>query len=251
MGLVEFERKGQTVVLKLNRPEKLNALNEQMRLELIDKLKKANSDEKARCIVLTGEGKGFCVGADLDSVREDLGSDLMDTFHPLLDEIRFGPKIVISAVNGVTAGAGMSIALSADIRYCSRSARFITAFHKIGLAPDTGLSFLLPRLMPAGKAMELLLSGGELDSEEASAMGLFRSVDDPMVEAMNKASELSGGPYLSYLQSKRLINKSIFGELRSFLALEAEVQRNLGRSSDFEEGKKAFGEKRRPLFRGR
>ena len=251
MSLVETERKGQTAVLRLNRPEKLNALNEQMRLELMAKLRGANSDETVRCIVLTGEGKGFCVGADLDSINLDLGADLASTFHPLLNEIRFGPKLFISAVNGVAAGAGISLALSADVRYCSRAARFITAFHKIGLAPDTGLSFLLPRLMPAGKAMELLLSGGEMDGEEASALGLFRSVDDPVGEALKKASELADGPYLSYLQSKRLINKSIFGESQSFLALEAEVQRNLGLSGDFEEGKKAFGEKRRPSFRGR
>ncbi len=251
MSFVECERQGSVTLLRLNRPEKLNALNRQMRIELISELVSANADDETRCVVLTGNGKGFCVGADLDSAESDFGNDLADTFHPAMEEMRFGRKIFISAVNGVAAGAGISIALAADIRYCSRNSRFVTAFHKIGLAPDTGLSFLLPRLMPAAKAAELLLTGGELSSSEVDGYGLFHSVEDPLAEAMGKAREVSSGPFLSYVQSKKLINRSIFCGANSFLAVEAEVQRALGSSSDFDEGRKAFKEKRTPSFTGR
>lgn len=250
MSFVESEMNEGVLTLRLNRPEKLNALSRPMRIELIDKLKSANSDSDVRCVIITGNGKGFCVGADLDSIAGDLGDDLSETFHPILREIRFGPKLFISAVNGVAAGAGISIALAADVRYCNPSARFVTAFHSIGLAPDTGLSFLLPRLAPSGRLIQLLLTGGELGAVEASEGGLFNIAEDPVSAAGLLAARLSGGPLLSYTESKKLLNESVFGGMDSFLVSEASAQGRLGRTKDFEEGKKAFSEKRKPSFRG-
>lgn len=250
MSLVDSELKDGVLTLRLNRPEKLNALNRSMRLELIEKLGAANQDSAVRCVVISGSGKGFCVGADLDSIAGELGEDLSSTFHPILKEIRFGPRIYISAVNGVAAGAGISLALAADIRYCSPTSRFVTAFHGIGLAPDTGLSFLLPRLAPSGKSMELLVSGGELTADEAAGMGLFNLADDPLTAALQKAAQIASGPLVSFSESKALINESLFAGMESFLKAESGAQGRLGSTKDFEEGKRAFREKRKPIFRG-
>lgn len=251
MSLVESELKNGILTIRLNRPGKLNALNSEMRIELIEQLKSANADSEVRCVILTGEGKGFCVGADLESIETDLGDDLSKTFHPILREIRFAPKLYISAVNGVAAGAGISIALAADERYCSPSARFVTAFHNIGLAPDTGLTFLLPRLAPSGRTMRLLLSGGEMGALEAVEERLFLPADDPLSAAEERAAQIASGPLVSYSESKRLLNESIFRGMDSFLEVESDVQGRLGSTKDFEEGKKAFREKRKPNFSGK
>ena len=167
MKTLSCSREGGVQVIAFNRPEKLNALNAQMRLELLEELKLANGDDEIRAVVITGSERAFCVGADLSSVSQDLRKDLGETFHPLLNEIRFGRKIFICAVSGVAAGAGLSLAVACDVRFSSRNARFVTAFHRIGLAPDTGLSFLLPRLVPAAAAFDLLLKGGEVSAELA------------------------------------------------------------------------------------
>lgn len=250
MSFVVTEKSGMVLTLRLDRPEKLNALNEEMRLELISHLRDANSDPSIRCVVLTGSGKAFCVGADLASVKQDLGRDLAETFHPVLNEIRFGPKIYLSAVNGVAAGAGISIALAADIRFCSAASRFVTAFHNVGLAPDTGLSFMLPRMMAAGKAIDLLIRGGEFNASEAEEYGLFRISDDPLNEALKEAEIIASGPFLSHVESKRLVNKAVFDGIAPFLLFESDSQGRLGRTLDHEEGKRAFSEKRKPSFRG-
>lgn len=250
MSFVDTEKSGMVVILKLDRPEKLNALNEEMRLELISCLKDANSDPSVRCVVLTGSGKAFCVGADLASAGDDLGRDLAETFHPILSEIRSGPKIYLSAVNGIAAGAGISIALAADVRFCSAASRFVTAFHRVGLAPDTGLSFMLPRMMGAGRAMDLLIRGGEFSAQEAEEFGLFRKSDDPLNEALREAEAIAGGPFLSHVESKRLVNRAVFGGMPAFLAFESKLQGRLGRTRDHEEGKRAFSEKRQPSFKG-
>lgn len=250
MSTVLREREGGVMLLRLNRPDRLNALNREMRLELASALHEANSDSAVKCIVLTGSGKGFCSGADLDGIEEDLSADLSATFHPILREIRLGPKIVISAVGGVAAGAGISIAVAADLRYCSPAARFVTAFHKLGLAPDTGLTFLLPRLVGAAGSMEMLLAGGEFGAQWAASTGLFTVADDPLAEAMSKAALLADGPTLSYQRSKTLLNESVFSGIGEFLASEAEAQGFLGRSADFSEAKAAFAGKRKPVYRG-
>lgn len=250
MNAIQSEQDGQVLTVRLNRPEKMNALSEQMRTELIACLRKANSDQGVRCIVITGNGKGFCAGADVSAIRGDMGEDLERTFHPILNEIRMGPKIYFAAINGVAAGAGMSIALATDVRFCVPEARFVTAFHRLGLVPDTGLTFLLPRLMGAGRAMRILLSGGEVAVAEAEELGLVRLSDDPLKSALGEARSMASGPFLSFLESKRLFNKSVFEGLEQFLGEEAVSQRRLGHTRDFEEGRAAFSEKRSPSFGG-
>ncbi len=251
MNTITCATNGAVETVTLNRPEKLNALSGEMRSELYEEFRRANRDEALRAVVLTGSGKGFCVGADLSSISNDLQRDLADTFHPLLREIRFGSKIYVCAVNGIAAGAGISLAVSCDVRFTARNARFVTAFHRIGLAPDTGLSFLLPRLIPPAAAFDLLLRGGEFTSEEAASWSLFSISEDPLSDALKAANEISSGPYMAFAKSKQILNASMFCDMERFLRLEAEAQGALGRSADFAEGCSAFAAKRRPDFVGR
>ncbi|MEM4372510.1 MAG: enoyl-CoA hydratase-related protein, partial [Metallosphaera sp.] len=146
MSLVQIRDHGPVSVISLSRPDKLNALSLELRSELLGSLRRFNSDPGKRVAILTGEGKAFSVGADLSSISSDLTEDLRSSFYPILREIRFSSKIYISAVNGVTAGAGISLALACDVKIASRGSRFVTAFHNIGLAPDTGLTLILARL---------------------------------------------------------------------------------------------------------
>lgn len=250
MHTLSCSKDGHIETIALNRPEKLNALSSEMRSELHEELRRANGDDDIRVVLLTGSGRGFCVGADLSSVSSDLKTDLRDTFHPLLREIRFGRKIFVCAVRGVAAGAGLSLAVACDLRFSSPDARFVTAFHRIGLAPDTGLSFMLPRLMPAAAAFDMLLRGGEFSAAQAASWSLFSVSDDPLSEAMKAAHEISTGPYRSFAESKRLLNASLFKGMGEFLDLEAEVQGELGHTHDFDEGRSAFSAKRQPEFTG-
>lgn len=251
MTALDVSVDGPVAQLTMNRAEKLNALNLDMRLELIDTLRKLNSSRDIRTVVLTGRGRAFCVGADIESISADLSDDLRKTFHPILREIIFGPKIFISAVDGVAAGAGISLAVACDIRYCSPGSKFVTAFHRIGLAPDTGLTYMLTRLAPASAVGELMLRGGEFTGEKAGEWNLFRLSDNPVPAALSAARDISAGPSLSYSASKELLNRSLFGDIDDYLSLEAELQGKLGRSLDFAEGVSAFREKRKPSFSGK
>ncbi len=251
MSMLLCSREGAVKIITFNRPEKLNALSSEMRSELFAEMRNANEDDSVRVVLLTGSGRGFCVGADLSSAAGDLKNELRESFHPLLKEIRFGRKIFICAVSGVAAGAGLSLAVACDMRFSSPDARFVTAFHRIGLAPDTGLSFMLPRLIPAAAAFELLLRGGEFSAKQAVSWSLFSASDNPLSDALKAAHEISAGPFLSFVKSKQLLNATLFTGMEQFLDIEAEVQGELGLTQDFAEGRAAFVEKRKAEFTGR
>lgn len=245
---VLVEEKGSITIITLNRPEKLNAMNVELRNQLLKALRDFNKDPKKKVGIITGNGRAFSVGADISSIAEDLAEDLRNSFHPIIKEIRFSPKIFISAVKGVVAGAGISLALATDIRYASKDSRFVMAFHNIGLAPDSGLALMMLRLGGI-KFEKYILTGGEFNSDIARELG-FEIVEDPLAEALKKAEEIINGPYKSYSASKRLINRVVYYDLEEFLDYEAAMQGALGKTHDFKEGIKAFLEKRKPEFTG-
>jgi enoyl-CoA hydratase/carnithine racemase len=251
---VLIDERGPITIFTLNRPERLNALSEDLRAELLDALRKFNGNPEKRVGVITGAGRAFSAGADI-SLRPDelknvnLEEELRDSFHLILREIRFSDKLFIAAVNGVAAGAGISLAVACDFAFASKSARFVMAFQGIGLAPDTGLTLMMSRLVGV-KALRYLLIGGEFSAEEAEVMGLVKVVDDPLGEALRFANELVQGPFKAYSYAKRLINEALFKDLDQFLSTEAKLQGELGRSHDFIEGVTAFIEKRKPKFTG-
>ena len=249
MAVVEVQDLGPVSVITLNRPEKLNAMNLELRSELGRAIREFNANQGKRVAVITGAGRAFSVGADIASVSEDLTEDLRISFYPIYREIRFSPKIFISAVNGVAAGAGISLSLVCDLRLASKNAKFVTAFHGIGLAPDTGLTLMLAR-MGGSRFLERLLLGGEITAQEMAEVGIVRLTDDPLGEALKLSEEISKGPFKAYSASKRLINRAIFFDIEEYLEYESAMQGFLGKTRDFKEGIKAFLEKRRPEFRG-
>jgi len=247
--------------LTLNRPEKLNALNEEMHAELRAALARAAGDEAVRAVLLTGAGRGFCAGQDLGDRAvgpgedpPDLGGTLDRLYNPLVRRIRTLPKPVVCAVNGVAAGAGANIALSCDIVLAARSASFIQAFARIGLLPDSGGTWLLPRLVGDARARALTLLAEKVEAETAAAWGLiWKAVDDDrlMEDARDLAARLARGPTRAYAAIKRALLESWRNDLNAQLDLERDLQRELGCSADYREGVLAFTEKRDPVFRGR
>ncbi|AWR96190.1 enoyl-CoA hydratase [Acidianus sulfidivorans JP7] len=246
---IVVEEKGEKILLiQLNRPEKLNAMNQELRNQLIKSIKDFNKDEKKRVAIITGSGRAFSVGADISSIDSiDLTEDLRNSFHEIIKNIIFSPKIFISAVNGISAGAGISLALACDFRFASKNSRFVMAFNNIGLAPDSGLALFMLRL--AGFRAQKYLYGGEFNSDEASYLG-FEIVEDPLASALKKAEEISDGAFKSYSGTKRLINRALYPDLEEFLDYEAAMQGVLGKTKDFKEGISAFNEKRKPKFIG-
>ncbi|MEM1599990.1 MAG: enoyl-CoA hydratase-related protein, partial [Sulfolobaceae archaeon] len=169
--MIKVENKEAYSIITLNRPEKLNALNLEMRMNLISKLREINSNPKIRAVILTGEGRAFCVGADVNEFVEDITSDLRKTFYPIIKEIRFSDKIYISAINGETAGACIGIALATDFRFVKKDSRSVTAFQRLGLASDTGVAYFLLNLVRDQMAYELATIGGEFTAEECEKCG--------------------------------------------------------------------------------
>lgn len=243
-----------TVVL--NRPDSLNSLNVPMRRELLAALKAIARDEAVRAVVLTGAGRGFCSGADLRGGPEerDFRTRLETEYNPLVRAIRDLPKPIIAAVNGVAAGAGVSLALACDLVYAAEDARFIQAFARIGLVPDSGSTRTLVRALGRHRAAQLIFTGEPLGAAEAHAAGLVNAVvpGDRLPDAAHAAAaQLAAGPTRALALAKRLINQAEDATLEESLASEAALQDVAGRTHDHAEGVAAFAEKREPRFVGR
>ena len=246
--------------ITLNRPEKLNAFNEVMHKELRIALADARADE-IRAVLLTGSGKGFCAGQDLsDRVQAqggsapDLGATIDEFWNPLVREIRDLEKPVICAVNGVAAGAGSSVALACDIVLAARSARFIQPFCRLGLVPDAGGTYHLPRLVGEARAKGLAMLGGTLSAIDAESWGLiWKVIDDEKLidEALRMARHLATQPTHGFALMKRAFHASATNSFDGQLDLERDLQREAGRTPDYAEGVRAFFDKREPKFSGR
>ena len=242
--------------ITLNRPDTLNALNVAMRRELLAAFKAAGRDEAVRAVVLTGAGRGFCSGADLrgGATERAYRRVLTDEYNPLIVAIRELPKPVIAAVNGVAAGAGVSIALACDLVYASDEARFIQAFIRIGLVADSGSTRTLVRTLGRHRAAQLIFSGEPLGAGEARAGGLVNEVvpgEQLSATVRAAASRLAAAPTGAIGLAKRAINHAEDALLAESLAMEASLQELAGRTEDHAEGAAAFGEKREPRFVGR
>ena len=242
--------------ISLARPESLNALNAAMRGELLAALKAAGRDDAVRAVVITGEGRGFCSGADLrgGSGERDFRRVLTDEYNPLITAVRDLPKPVIAAVNGVAAGAGVSLALACDLVYAAQDARFIQAFVRIGLVPDSGSTRTLVRALGRHRAAQLIFSGEPLGAVEAHGAGLVNEVvpgDQLAATVHAAAARLAAAPTRAIGLAKRSINHAESALLGESLAMEAALQELAGRTADHAEGVAAFGEKREPRFLGR
>ena len=245
------------LTITLNRPDKLNAFNPEMHERLREALDRAGGAE-VRAVLLTGAGRAFCAGQDLTERNVspgappiDLAISLGSNYNPLVRRLRELPKPVICAVNGVAAGAGANIALACDIVIAARSANFVQAFSRIGLLPDSGGTFFLPRLVGTARAMGLALLGEKLSAEDAAAWGLiWKVVEDGqlMAAASSLARSLAEGPTKGYGLLKRAMYAG--NALDAQLDLERDLQREAGFSSDYREGVAAFKEKRKPKFKG-
>ncbi|HEY6256732.1 MAG TPA: 2-(1,2-epoxy-1,2-dihydrophenyl)acetyl-CoA isomerase PaaG [Xanthobacteraceae bacterium] len=254
------ERRGGYRVITLNRPQRLNAFNEAMHCALRDALSEAESDPDCRALLLTGAGRGFCAGQDLgDRLSQAgetsaLGGALEAYYNPLVRKLRALPFPVVAAVNGVAAGAGANIALACDIVLAARAASFVQAFAKIGLVPDSGGTWFLPRLVGAARARGLALTAEPLGAEKAEAWGLiWKAVDDGalMMEAEKLCADFAAAPTIGLALIKRALDSSWDNDLESQLDLERELQRQASLTPDYAEGVRAFMEKRKPVFGGR
>lgn len=240
----------------LDRPDSLNALNATMRRELLSTLKSLAREEAVRAVVLTGEGRGFCSGADLrgGASEREFRDRLVAEYNPVIRAIRDLPKPIIAAVNGPAAGAGFSLALACDLVYAAEEARFVPAFSGIALVPDSGLTRTLVRALGRHRAAELIFTGKPLAAAEAQGAGLVNVVvpaDRLRAEAGDAATRLAAGPTRAIGLAKRLINQAEDQTLDQSLAAEAALQELAGRTQDHAEGVAAFGEKREPRFVGR
>lgn len=244
------------MTLTLNRPDALNALDAGLRRALLTGINAARRDPEVRAVVITGAGRGFCSGADLrgGSTERDFRTVLTNEYNPLIEAIRGLPKPVITAVNGVAAGAGMSLALTADIVVAAAEARFVPAFGRIGLVPDSGLARVLVRGVGRHRAFEILTGERQLGADDAQAIGLVAAVvpGDRLAETVAAlARRLADGPTRGIGLTKRLLNAAEDATLTETLAAEAALQELAGRTEDHAEGVAAFAEKRDPSFRGR
>ena len=247
--------------ITLNRPDRLNSFNDAMHAELREALSAVTADQTARVLVLTGAGRGFCAGQDLSDravapgdAPPDLGASIERNYRPLVLALRNLPMPVIAAVNGVAAGAGAHIELACDMVIAAESATFIQAFCKIGLIPDSGGTYWLPRLVGDARAMGLALLGDKLPARQAAEWGLiWRCVPDAeLTGAVEQlAQRFATAPTLGLVRTRQALHASAHNDLETQLELERDIQRDLGRSADYREGVAAFMAKRAPNFRGK
>jgi 2-(1,2-epoxy-1,2-dihydrophenyl)acetyl-CoA isomerase len=261
---MEFERAkldidGTVGILTLNHPEVMNAVSTEMIGGIMGALNEAEKPKSGvRCLIITGAGRGFCAGANLQpsgnvSGQRDAGSVLETHYHPMLRKLRELPMPIVSAVNGAAAGVGMSLALMGDLVMCARASYFLQAFRRIGLVPDGGSTWILPRLVGRARAMELSMMGEKLSAEKALEWGLiYRVVDDAqlMDEAKKLARDLASGPTVALSLIRKLYWDSNENTYEQQLNLERQMQGKAGRSADFNEGVRAFLEKRPARFKG-
>jgi 2-(1,2-epoxy-1,2-dihydrophenyl)acetyl-CoA isomerase len=260
-ALVLVEQQDAVCTITLNRPEALNSFTGEMHRQLLAALEAAAADMQVRCVVLTGAGRGFCAGQDLSDPAvapggepKDLGEVIAATYTPLLRRLRSMPVPVIAAVNGVAAGAGANLALACDLVVAARSASFIQAFAKIGLVPDTGGTWLLPRLVGRARALGLAMLGDKLPAEQAQALGLiWECVDDGELagRVQSLARRLAGMPTRALAATRAAMDAAQGMDLEQALAEEARLQRELGFAHDYLEGVAAFMAKRAPTFTDR
>jgi 2-(1,2-epoxy-1,2-dihydrophenyl)acetyl-CoA isomerase len=257
---ITYEVRDSVLTLTLNRPERLNAIDMVLAQELKSAFSDAASDSSVRAIILTGSGRAFSSGGDIKAMAANIDSgpelffgEPLSAIHDVVLAIRQIPKPVIAAINGVASGAGCNIALACDLRIAAQSARFNQAFVKIGLTPDGGGSFILPRLVGWSKATELMMTGEIIDGREAAAIGMVnRAVPDSELWSVvwQMATELANGPTAAYGRIKQLMDRSATLSYAEQLNYEQETQLASGHTSDFVEGIKAFTERRKAVFKG-
>ncbi|MCL6477647.1 MAG: enoyl-CoA hydratase/isomerase family protein [Peptococcaceae bacterium] len=254
---IRYESSGGVATITLNRPDSLNSINHRMVYDLGDAFIQCRNDGDIRCVVLTGAGRGFCAGADLSAVTvmgpDDVSRTLKEGYNPVIKSIREIEKPVIAAVNGIAAGAGCSMALACDLVIAAESAAFVQAFVKIGLVPDAGGSYFLPRLVGPKKAMEMALLGEKISAAEAERLGMInRVVPDGELEAEVRklAVRLASGPGCQGM-IKTMFTRSPEMDLDGCLEMEADFQARAAVTEDFMEGVSAFLQKREAVFKGK
>lgn len=260
MSTILFEAADGVATITLNRPDVLNSFTRPMAAELRSAIERVAADESLRAVVLTGAGRGFCAGQDLseaiprDGDMPDLGDIVRDSYNPVILAIRTLEKPVICAVNGVAAGAGANLAFACDIVFAASTATFVQSFAKIGVIPDSGGTFILPRIVGLHRANIMTMLAEKMSAEQAREWGLVYMITEPgevLETAFGVARQLATQPTRALGLIKRGFNRSLGVDLAAQLDYEEEIQREAGRTADYTEGVNAFLEKRKPIFTGR
>jgi len=252
-----YEKNGSIANISLNRPDVFNAFNDEQSYELQDALKQASRDAEVRVIVLTGAGKAFCSGQDLKAIAESknrsLSESLYKRYNPIIKAMREMPKPIICRLNGVAAGAGASLALACDFIIAAEHASLIEVFINVGLVPDSGSSYFLPRAVSPARAFELATMASKVTAQQALEWGMINrvvSAEQLDAEVENVANYYAKAPTQAVGMIKKMLNKASYSDLDTMLQYEAWCQEIAGRSHDYKEGVAAFNEKRKPVFKG-